>query len=232
MTLVIFDIDGTLVQTNRVDSECYQRAMADEFGITDIDSNWLNYRYSTDSGIVQEIFERKFDRLPAKDELRRLQHAFVELLRRAHKRDPACFRQVPGAAELLAQLAQQEATSVAISTGGWRLSAMMKLSTASISADNIPASFADDALEREELIRLAIHRARETGDRPNFSRCVYVGDRAWDVVAARRLEMPFIGVGVDGTADELRAAGATIVLTDFRDAGGFVELLAHARPPL
>ena len=40
MRLVIFDIDGTLTETMKVDEECFVRSFAEVFGFTDIDTDW------------------------------------------------------------------------------------------------------------------------------------------------------------------------------------------------
>jgi beta-phosphoglucomutase-like phosphatase (HAD superfamily) len=37
MQLVMFDIDGTLTETMKVDEECFVRSFAEVFGFTDID---------------------------------------------------------------------------------------------------------------------------------------------------------------------------------------------------
>lgn len=51
--LVMFDIDGTLTETIKVDEECFVRSLEQVFGFTDIDADWSHYAYATDSGILQ-----------------------------------------------------------------------------------------------------------------------------------------------------------------------------------
>ncbi|MBI3191378.1 MAG: hypothetical protein HYZ36_01850 [Pedosphaera parvula] len=53
MHLVIFDIDGTLTETNAVDADCYVRALAEVFGFADVDTDWSTYPHVTDSGGLQ-----------------------------------------------------------------------------------------------------------------------------------------------------------------------------------
>jgi beta-phosphoglucomutase-like phosphatase (HAD superfamily) len=40
MQLVMFDIDGTLTETMKVDEGCFVRSFAEVFGFTDIDGPW------------------------------------------------------------------------------------------------------------------------------------------------------------------------------------------------
>ena len=57
MKLVIFDIDGTLTHTSRVDEICFVRAWAELHGIEDIREHW--------SGCPHVEIDRFFDCLEA-----------------------------------------------------------------------------------------------------------------------------------------------------------------------
>ena len=72
MNLAIFDIDGTLTETNAVDEICFVQAFADAHAITEINTNWTEYEYVTDSGIMFQIFDERFGRPPDEDELMRI----------------------------------------------------------------------------------------------------------------------------------------------------------------
>ena len=52
MKLVVFDIDGTLTQTNEVDSRCFEEALRIVLGIEEFDTCWENYQFVTDSGVA------------------------------------------------------------------------------------------------------------------------------------------------------------------------------------
>ena len=56
MDLVIFDVDGTLVDSVGVDDRCFVQAFDDALGIRVAQTNWLEYQYQTDSGLAREIF--------------------------------------------------------------------------------------------------------------------------------------------------------------------------------
>src|SRR5437660_3188125 len=56
MRLVMFDIDGTLTETMKVDEERFVRSFAEVFGLTDIDADWSHYPHVTDSGIFHEVY--------------------------------------------------------------------------------------------------------------------------------------------------------------------------------
>lgn len=56
MHLVLFDIDGTLVESCDFDTTCFQAAIKDVLGVS-IDPDWSRYRHVTDSGILSEVVE-------------------------------------------------------------------------------------------------------------------------------------------------------------------------------
>ena len=43
--LIVFDIDGTLTNTNHVDSVFFEKAILDILPISSIDTEWHNYKY-------------------------------------------------------------------------------------------------------------------------------------------------------------------------------------------
>ena len=80
MKLAIFDIDGTLTNTNGVDDECFVKALAEAHAITEIDTDWATYPHTTDSGITLHIFQEKFGRHPEETELGKFKGCFVNML--------------------------------------------------------------------------------------------------------------------------------------------------------
>jgi len=62
MHLVIFDIDGTLTDTNLVDGECYWRAVSTILGLSGEQPDWSDFRDTTDVGIAAELCMRHLGR--------------------------------------------------------------------------------------------------------------------------------------------------------------------------
>ena len=52
MHAVIFDIDGTLVQSVEVDESLYVKAIRSVLGQIEFRSNWADYEFVTDTGIL------------------------------------------------------------------------------------------------------------------------------------------------------------------------------------
>src|ERR1700692_368901 len=104
MHLVMFDIDGTLTETMKVDEECFVRSFKDVFGFADVDTDWSHYPRTTDSGIFQDVFTSRIGRSPAAQEVSQFRQHFIQLLTAASSQSP--FAPVAGADRLLSRLAQ------------------------------------------------------------------------------------------------------------------------------
>jgi phosphoglycolate phosphatase-like HAD superfamily hydrolase len=220
MALVMFDIDGTLTKTAKVDAQCFVRSFMDVFGIADFDTDWSHYRHTTDPGIFREIFAVRTGRLPTTQETSRFREHFVQLLTSASLQSP--FAAVAGAYTLLSRLRRGGAHQVSLATGCWSDSARVKMASAGMCFDDHVAASADDALDRESIMRLSLERAAEQFGEPPAG-TVYVGDGIWDARACRVLGIRFIGIGSSDRAAQLASEGAVRVFRDFSDGDLFLE---------
>jgi len=221
MHLVMFDIDGTLTETMKIDEECFVRSIKDVFGFADIDTDWSHYPHTTDSGIFHDVCRSRIGRSPTAQEVSRFRQHFIQLLAAASSQSP--FAPVAGADRLLSRLAQSDSHRVSLATGGWRDSARLKMASAGMCFDDHPAASADDALDRESIMRLSKRRAAAERYGDSFACTVYVGDGVWDARACRRVGIPFIGIGMGSRATRLSAEGAGCVFPDFSDADIFLR---------
>lgn len=231
MRLAIFDIDGTLTETNDVDSVCFVRAMGDAHAVAEVNTNWGEYAHTTDSYITREVLRGHFGRAPEDAERDKFISRFVGLLEESRSRDAALFGETAGASAALALLRAEPGWAVAIATGCWRESGLMKLSAAGLETAGVPAAFAEDGVSREEILLAALARARNSYGLEGFDRVVSLGDGRWDVSAARNLGFAFVGVGGGERAATLREAGASHVIEDFKDYGRLLRCLDEAEVP-
>ena len=231
MNLAIFDIDGTLTETDQVDEICFVQALADAHGITGISTNWAGYPHTTDSAITSYVFQERFNRVPEEIELLKFKTRFVSLLEDYCVKNPALFAEIVGASYILRRLNQELEWRVAIASGSWRVSAELKLRAAGIEDNDFPAAFADDGLSREEILKSAVLRAQLNYQQSHFTRIVSVGDGLWDVRTARNLRFAFLGIGSEERRKTLRRAGVTHVLKDFANYAEVIRCLAEADVP-
>ena len=227
--LAIFDIDGTLTDTNAVDDECFLRAIADVFELDVARVDWSDAPHVTDSAITQWLSEQHRGRGVDEDELHRLVRVFVEHLAVELERAPVRFAPIQGAVDLFPAL-RAVGWDVALATGGWGPSARLKLRASRLDEPDLILACGSDAISREEIVLLARDRASSLHG-VSYPRVVSVGDGTWDVRTASNLGVPFVGVGSGAREARLRAAGASVVLADFQDREAVLRAFATAPVP-
>jgi phosphoglycolate phosphatase-like HAD superfamily hydrolase len=222
METILFDIDGTLTDTMDVDTRCFLQAFVDVCGFADVDPDWSRYRNTTDAGIFQEVFESRRGRSPTASETVQFRDYLVALFRSAALQGP--FTPIRGALDLLTRLRERGEYRIGLATGSWSDAARIKMAGAGFCYDDYPEASADDAPDRETIVRIAA--ARTAGETwKEWNRTIYVGDGVWDVKMSRLLGIPFLGIGAGAQREKLLAAGASYVLPDFADLDQFLSVL-------
>jgi beta-phosphoglucomutase-like phosphatase (HAD superfamily) len=190
MNAVIFDIDGTLLHSAAVDDALYRKAVQTVLGDVQLRPTLHDYPFVTDTGILQQILS---DNALAHEErlLEEIRSIFVTLLR-DHVSAHGPFAEIPGARDFLRALRDSSAHAVAMATGGWRLSAEFKLSSAGFDVDDIPLATADDHHERTSIMEIALASLGGM-----FETVTYYGDGPWDRRACEQLGWEFVAVGVE-----------------------------------
>lgn len=183
---VIFDVDGTLVDSNAFNDELYGRAVTDVLGNVRLRPDWSRYEHKTDTGILREICRE--NALDARAPELNVRKRFGELVGDHLQRSGAC-PPIPGGPALLDSLRNYPGVHVGIATGGWPHTALMKLHAAGYDTSGLVLASADDAYERTEILEIARTRLAPA------AAAMYVGDGEWDRRACESLGWPFIGVG-------------------------------------
>jgi len=226
--LVVFDIDGTLTDTNSVDDECFRRAVTMVFGIDSEGVDWMAAPDVVDSTIAAWLFSAQRGAAPSEGEMTDLVDCFLAELRLAHGMAPERFRPIAGAVGLFEHL-RTAGWHVAMATGGWEPSAQFKLEAAGLTDPTVPLASSSDAASRAAIMELALERARVRHG-ASYDQIVAVGDAPWDVRAASALRWPLIAVGARGP--RLRGVREGCVLPDFANRAALERALASALAPL
>ncbi len=224
MRLAVFDLDGTLADTLAVDHRCFIEAFRSAHGIEFVDEDWSTYAETTDSGITPEVLTRAFGRPATAAEVDEHKHRFIELLAAAAADEPESFRQVPGAGRLLEELAERPDWAVVVATGSWHESARLKLRAAGLEGKHLPLASADDARSRERIVAHGCTLVAADGP---FDEVVLVGDKPWDLAAARHHGFGFVGVATSGRR-KLSEAGAQHLIDHFADTASSLAVLTRA----
>lgn len=227
-SLVIFDIDGTLVNSTEIDAECYVKSIQKEFGIDDIDERWETYENVTDAGIFDEIFVRANGRKPSGSEIDRQIKRFMALLREYHSANPSLLEEIGGAGDIIDRLKNDKNWMVGIATGAWRESALFKLASASLNFTGIPLATSSDRLSRKDILEKCIGDSKRVYKANEFDKIISVGDGVWDLWAAKELGLGFIGILSSGKNDIFEDSPA---VNNYLDQTEFFKCLEKAKIP-
>jgi HAD superfamily hydrolase (TIGR01549 family) len=202
---LIFDLDGTLVDTVYAHVFAWQRALAEE-GMP-IDGWRIHRRIGMSGGL--------FTRAVAREVGRELSAGEIEAIQLRHG---AIFRELlperrplPGAKELLADLRGQGILH-GIATSGRRPEIDLSLDALGVGDDTVVIDRGSVARAKPEPdLFLACQAALGVKSED----CYVVGDAVWDLLAARRAGMLSVGLLSGGYgSDELLDAGAFRVYAD------------------
>jgi beta-phosphoglucomutase-like phosphatase (HAD superfamily) len=136
MHLVVFDIDGTLVDSGSFETELYVRAIKTVLQIV-IEDGWNHYRNVTDGGILDQAMADNGIEGDRDEIQRRVKNEFINLTTRHLRNDRDALKEIAGARALIEGLSLKESVVLAIATGGWEETAKMKLHGAGIDPDRI-----------------------------------------------------------------------------------------------
>jgi phosphoglycolate phosphatase len=215
-TLVLFDIDGTLLWTDGAGRRAIQRALIEVFGTTGPSDHWFDGK--TDPQIVRELMRMEGHGDEHIDErMQRLLDRYVEFLE-VELHDPAHPpRLMPGIDPLLDALDARDDVVLGLLTGNVPGGARAKLEAVGIHPDRFRVgAFGSDHELRPELPAIAQRRAREQLqlEIPG-ERMVVIGDTPADVTCGRALGARAIGVATGRYSTvELAAHGAAAVFED------------------
>lgn len=209
----ILDLDGTLMPSHEVDNQCYWQAVATvmEQPLPTLELD--GFEVVTDDAMLDEWCRREHRREPTAAEHAAVRACFLQLIRVAARTTPGYFRPWPGTADWLKRRLQG-GCAVAIATGGWPHTAQFKLRAAGLDGLALPLAGSAPGATRTDIMCTALDMLRDGGHIVE-GQPVYLGDSAWDVVAAAALGWGFIGIARGARADVLRRQGATQVVEDF-----------------
>jgi HAD superfamily hydrolase (TIGR01549 family) len=202
---LVFDLDGTLVDTVYAHVFAWQRALAEADLVVDA---WLIHRRIGMSGGL-------FTRAVAREVGRPLTDGEIEAIQRRHGE---LFREIlpdrrplPGAVEILRDL-RDAGIPHGIATSGRRPEIDASLESLGVGPETVVVA-RGDVLRAKPEPDLFLACARRLGIEPDD--CFVVGDAVWDLLAARRARMFSVGLLSGGYGEaELLQAGAFRVYRD------------------
>jgi phosphoglycolate phosphatase-like HAD superfamily hydrolase len=224
-TILLFDVDGTLLSAAGAGRRALERAFEAHCG-TAAPLRDVRFNGMTDPGIVRAGLEQ-LGRPAGPALVAAILDDYVPLLADELTR-AAGFQVFAGVTALLDRLATSDHVAVGLGTGNLRAGARLKLEHAGLERYFAFGGFGSDHEHRAELLRIGASRgAASLGCTTDDCRVVVIGDTPHDVAAARAIGAASLGVGTGGCAPDLmRAAGATWACDDLASPG-LLDLLCE-----
>jgi HAD superfamily hydrolase (TIGR01509 family) len=216
MRALIFDLDGTLIDTVYAHVFAWQRAFS-EVGLA-IDGWRIHRRIGMSGGLFVRAAARELGRVidPQDAESIEVRHGelFTQFLPER--------RPLSGAVELLRFL-QKAGIIYGIATSGRRPEIDTSLAALGVGKETVVIARGDVARAKPEP-DLFLACQQRLGVRPE--ECYVVGDAVWDLLAARRAGMLSVGLLSGGYGeDELSRAGAFRIYRDAAELHHFLDEL-------
>jgi len=227
MRLVLFDIDGTLIQAHGAGHRSLVRAMQDVFGTAGTHDAY-DWRGKTDPLIVSELMRQAGvpgplveSRLP--ECFDRYVRYLEETLADGHRVDV-----LPGVADVVRSLQVREGTLVGLLTGNVERGAVAKLRPTGLLPFFRVGAYGSDDADRRRLPAIARERARAAmGHQIPFSEMIIIGDTPLDIDCARACGARAIAVATgQHTEAELEVFHPDALFPSLADVGSVIRVLA------
>ena len=225
-TVLLWDIDGTLVTTGGVGRRAVERAFERQHGRGDACAS-IRFDGMTDRSIARlglqaigvEASDAAIDAVLA---------AYVGELKDELRLSPAGQYRIHEGVEAALHAASERGMAQGLGTGNIVEGARLKLEHVGLYRHFDFGGFGSDHELRVELIRLGAERgAQKLGVAVGACRVVIIGDTPKDVDAARGIAAESIGVGTGSySAQQLLEHGATHAFDDLTAPGALAAILA------
>jgi phosphoglycolate phosphatase len=212
LKLILFDIDGTLLDTGGAGARSWTWAFEHAFDRVGVDIGKYSSAGMTDPVVARKTFTEAMGREPSAGELARLMSTYLSVLP-DYVASSEGYRVLPGVGELLPRL-QEAGVLLGVTTGALEAGAHAKLGRARLNHFFLVGGYGSDSEERVELTTTAVKRAeRLLGTSLDPRQVAVVGDTPLDISAAQGVGVVSIGVATGKyDLDELRAANPDYAL--------------------
>lgn len=223
-TLLLWDIDGTIIVSHGAGVRAMERAVTKRFGVT-CDLGVIDWAGRTDSWITGEVLTHLG--LPNTPENRAAYlETYLELLP-GELREGKQGQVLPGVVDLLNTFHGRRDIVQGLLTGNLRRGAELKLSHYGVWHYFAFGAFADDSPRRNDLGPHALRRAGEHhGATFSPARTFIIGDTPHDIECGKVIGANTIAVATGKfTPSELAAHQPTAVFSDLTDAAAFLRAI-------
>jgi phosphoglycolate phosphatase len=213
---ILFDIDGTLINTGGAGAASWRLAFDDLYGIP-ADIGKFTDTGMTDPAVGRKTFESVLKRDPERREFTKLMERRNFYLHQTVQESKG-YEVLPGVNELLSELIEH-GYLLGLVTGNVEAAAHIKLHRANLNRFFSFGGYGSDSDDRGQLTKTALSRASQVyGEEIKRDRAFSVGDTPLDVTGAHAAGIQCVGVGSHHySKDQLREAGADYAISSLEE---------------
>lgn len=211
MNVLLFDIDGTLIDAGGAGQAAMEAALAEEFNATRPVTG-IHTAGRTDRAIAMDLF--RYHEVDIHDaHWQRYLSTYFRLLPNSLRTRPGSI--LPGVIELLAHLRLKNNVQLGLLTGNFAKGAELKLTHYGLNHHFQYGGFGDEHLDRDDVAREALKRVREHHPELEADRIWVIGDTPSDIRCARAIGAKVLAVGTGiFPASELKHHQPDLALDD------------------
>ncbi|HET9120385.1 MAG TPA: HAD family hydrolase [Solirubrobacterales bacterium] len=213
---ILFDIDGTLINTGGAGAASWKLAFDELYGIP-ADIGKFTDTGMTDPAVGRKTFESVLKRDPDRREFTKLMERRNFYLHQTVEESKG-YEVLPGVEELLSMLID-EGYLLGIVTGNVEAAGHIKLHRANLNRFFSFGGYGSDSDDRGEVTQVALRRASLVyGEEVERDRAFAVGDTPLDVTGAHAAGIECVGVGSHHySREELDEAGADYAISSLEE---------------
>ena len=224
-TLVLFDIDGTILTSGGAGETALRLGFTDEFGIED-DLKKVEIAGRTDSGIARQMLTTHG--IPVTEvNLERFFNGYLRFL--APQLSAKQGRLLPGVVSLIENLHNRSHIALGLLTGNLERGAKLKLQHYSVGQYFEFGAFADDHHDRNELGKFAKERALSIHGVDFPPEQIYVlGDTPHDITCARAIGAKAVAIATGAfSVEQLAQHNPDSLFKDLSDLNTVLKALGE-----
>jgi phosphoglycolate phosphatase len=224
--LLLFDIDGTLLDTGGAGGASLLDAAEEVLGVPRESLPPLDLAGATDGGVIRRLFGQTGHEVS--DALvRQYLACYLQRLQSRLKHESFAGETLPGVQSLLSLLMNCAGVDLGLLTGNVRAGADAKLRRFQLNSYFQDGAFGDDAEDRNLLGPVALRRMQAvTGRTYRIDQIIVIGDTPKDIACAHALGARCLAVGTGHfTAEALAAHEPWKVLEDLTEFQQVCDLL-------
>ena len=225
MKLLLFDIDGTLINSGGAGKRAMSLAFEKLYGHPDIlDDISLSGR--TDELIIRDAF-RKVNLTPQPGAISEYKALYFDILKKEILKPNSGKYVMPGVDILLRKLFTRQDIHLGLLTGNWEKSGYIKIRHFRLDSYFPFGAFSDDSTERPELVPIAMDRFKEyTGISVSADQVYVIGDTPRDIDCTKPHGVKSVAVAAASYGrEELAAYNPDFLFDDFSSLSNVLSVL-------